>query len=81
MFWRRCAIPVAPTRMGPSFSSSQSLPIGKGAASVERLPAKARVPGVETFYRGLGFTSVDSFQLFGEPWTVYARAPSGGDRA
>ena len=43
--------------------------------------AKARVPGVETFYRGLGFTSVDSFQLFGEPWTVYARAPSGGDRA
>ena len=43
--------------------------------------AKARVPGVETFYRGLGFTSVDSFQLFGEPWTVYARAPSDADGA
>jgi ribosomal protein S18 acetylase RimI-like enzyme len=42
--------------------------------------AKARVPGGEAFYTGLGFREVSRFELFGEPWTVYARATSDGDR-
>lgn len=38
--------------------------------------AKARVPGIEAFYRALGFTPVGDFELFGEPWTVFERASS-----
>jgi ribosomal protein S18 acetylase RimI-like enzyme len=49
--------------------------------AIYRVTAKARVPGVEPFYRGLGFTSVETFDLFGEPWTVYERASSDADGA